>query len=141
MKKVKDPKKPHGWGMGHENPAANVDDYLKRQTPKVRAALKKIRKAVLDAAPMAQERISYGIPFYKYRGQLVGFAAHAKHLSFYVNLGVQSRFAKDLAGFEVSGSTIHFSVERPLPADLVMKLVRAKIEDREFNEIQRRREA
>jgi uncharacterized protein YdhG (YjbR/CyaY superfamily) len=90
---------------------------------------------------MAEELISYGIPFYKCRGQLVGYAVHDKHLSFYVNRTVLGRYAKELEAFEVKGSTVHFSPEKPLPPALVAKLVEAKLEQLGSNEIQKRRES
>ncbi|RJP32877.1 MAG: hypothetical protein C4536_05405 [Actinobacteria bacterium] len=118
--------------MGKQAPPGDVDDYLAAVPEEARAALADLRATIIAAAPQAVETLKYQIPVYKYHGDLVGFAVQKNHLSFYVMSPdlVRAR-AADIKGFNVSGGTIHFSPERPLPAPLVKKLVKARIAENE----------
>jgi uncharacterized protein YdhG (YjbR/CyaY superfamily) len=110
----------------------NVDNYLSTVSQDSRKALKNLRKAIKSAAPKAEEVISYKIPFFKYHGPLVCFAAFANHCSFYVvNKSILKTFSTQLKPFHTSGTTIHFSPEHPLPAALVKKIVKARIKQNE----------
>jgi uncharacterized protein YdhG (YjbR/CyaY superfamily) len=113
-------------------PATTVDEYLAGVPEPDRSALSHLRAVIRAAAPGARERISYRIPAYAYRGPLVFFAAFPHHLSFYgVSRPLLEAFRDDLTGFEVSGTTIHFSADRPLPDELVTRLVRARLRENE----------
>ena len=103
----------------------------------MRAALEKLRKIIKTAAPDTTEVISYRIPIFKYQGRpLVGFGAAKKHCSFFM---MSSRMipklarmrAGELKGYEVSGATIHFIHDKPLPPALVTKLVKERIAENE----------
>ncbi len=119
-----------GWKKS--GPAKDVDAYLTVLPKDVRSALESLRKTIKAAAPKAVESISYRIPAFKHHGMLVGFAAFPKHCSFILmNLPVMEEHKKDLAPYDVSGSTIHFDSAKPLPATLVRKLVKARIAQNE----------
>ncbi len=106
-----------------------IDGYLAALSDDKRATLEKIRKAIRAAAPKAEECISYGIPAFRLDGRLVaGFSASARHCSFFPMSGSTVETLQDeLAGYETSKGTIRFAADRPLPAALVRKLVRARI--------------
>jgi uncharacterized protein YdhG (YjbR/CyaY superfamily) len=109
-----------------------VDDYLAALPAKERAVLQELREVITSAAPQAEEVISYNIPLYKHHGHLVGFAAFKHHCSLFVtNSAVPKQFAKELEPYEVKHTTIQFSVENPLPAALVSKIVRWRIAENE----------
>jgi uncharacterized protein YdhG (YjbR/CyaY superfamily) len=109
-----------------------VDDYLAALPPKERAVLQKVREAIRSAAPQAEEVISYRIPLYKHHGHLVGFAAFKNHCSlFVVNSAVRDQFAKELEPYKAEGTTIRFTVENPLPAALVKRIVRSRVAENE----------
>ena len=109
---------------------ASVAAYLKAVPPAPRAALQKLRKTIKAAAPEATEVISYGIPSYKHHGYLVGFAAFKNHCSLFPGTALKT-FKNELASYETSKGTIRFTVDKPLPATLVRKLVKARIEQNE----------
>jgi len=112
--------------------ATTVDEYLAAVSEPDRAALEHLRTVIRAAAPGAEETISYRMPAYKYRGPLVFFAAFPHHLSLYgVSRPLLKAFRDDLAGFEVSGTTIHFSADRPLPDEVLTRLVRARVQENE----------
>jgi uncharacterized protein YdhG (YjbR/CyaY superfamily) len=112
--------------------AASVDEYLARLDEPERTTLASLRAQIRQAAPDATEAISYQIPTYRQNGPLVHFAAQPKHLSFtVVSLDVMNAFREELRGFDVSGRTIRFSAERPLPAALVKRIVKARVQENE----------
>jgi len=113
-------------------PAKSVDDYLAAVPEEARAVLETLRRTIRDAAPKAEEAVSYQIPSFKYHGPLVFFAAFKNHCSFYVvSKSIMKTFGSELKPYDTSGTTIHFSAENPLPATLVKKIVKARIEENE----------
>jgi uncharacterized protein YdhG (YjbR/CyaY superfamily) len=117
--------------------AESVDNYLAALPEDVRSALEKLRRIIKTAAPETTEVISYRIPIFTYEGHpLVGFSATENHCSFYVmSSSMIPKLARardgELKGYDVSGATIHFTPDKPLPATLVTKLVKAQIAENE----------
>lgn len=110
----------------------DVEDYLKRYPENVRSTLSTLRKWIREAAPKAEEAISYHIPVYKYKGMLVGFGATKKHCAFYVMSNtVLKTFKDDLKDYDISIGTIRFSHDTPLPVKLVKKIVKERIIENE----------
>jgi uncharacterized protein YdhG (YjbR/CyaY superfamily) len=111
---------------------ASVAAYLRAVPPAPRTALQKLRKTIKAAAPDATEVISYGIPGYKHHGMLVYFAAFRNHCSLFgISAAIVKANEKALARYEKSKGTIRFTAEKPLPAALVRKLVKARIAENE----------
>ncbi|HKY33254.1 MAG TPA: DUF1801 domain-containing protein [Candidatus Polarisedimenticolia bacterium] len=107
-----------------------IEAYLKGATREQRAALEKLRGDIRAAAPGAEECISYGLPAFRLGGMLVGFGARPGHCSFYLMSSTTlDSFRKEVEGYDVSKGTIRFAPEKPLPASLVRKLVKARIEE------------
>ena len=112
--------------------AKNVDEYLYSLPEAVRFTLEKLRQTIKTSAPWADEVISYQIPSYKYMGPLVHFAAFKDHCSlFVVNKNILQTFSKELEPYKTSGTTIHFTPDKPLPAALVQKIVKIRIRENE----------
>lgn len=107
-------------------PAASIDDYLAKLPPDQRAALETLRGQIRALAPDAEEAISYGLPTFKLKGNLVHFGAAAKHCAFYPGALI-SRFADRLEGFETAKGTIRFQPDSPLPPDLIADIVQHRI--------------
>lgn len=109
-------------------PANSVDEWLARLPSPQRAALGKLRAQIRSAAPGAEEVISYGQPTFKLHGHLVAFGAFKDHLSFFpMNSVVIAAHAAELRGHATSKGTIQFTLERPIPAAVVKKIVKARI--------------
>ncbi len=106
-----------------------IDEYITKVNSDQRATLEKLRRTILAAAPGAEECISYGIPAFRLNGRsLVFFGAWANHCAFYPGNSVTlEKFRNDLKAFHISKGTIRFSPEKPLPAALVKKLVKARM--------------
>jgi uncharacterized protein YdhG (YjbR/CyaY superfamily) len=109
--------------------ATTIDEYLAGvKDVKKRAALEKLRRTIRSAAPGAEECISYGLAAFRQNGMLVGFGATDEHCAFYLmNGSTVAEYAKELAAYDTSKGTIRFAAEKPLPAGLVMKLVKARV--------------
>jgi uncharacterized protein YdhG (YjbR/CyaY superfamily) len=104
-----------------------IDEYLARLTPDKRAALQKLRKQIRAAVPRAEECISYQVPAFRLDGRfLLAFAAATNHCSFYPGTAVEDH-KDELRGYDTSKGTVRFAPDRPLPATLVRKLVKARI--------------
>jgi uncharacterized protein YdhG (YjbR/CyaY superfamily) len=110
----------------------SVDEYLARVPEPARSTLNKVRATVRSVAPPdATEAISYGIPAFRHKGVLVWFAAFAKHCSFFPTAAVIEQFKSELKNYSTSKGTIQFPVDKPLPATLVKKMVKARIAQNE----------
>ncbi len=107
---------------------ASIDAYIAAAPAEARATLEKLRKTIRAAAPNAEEAISYQIPTFKLRRPLVAFAAFKNHCSFFpMSYAVIKAHKDELAPYETSKGTIRFPPDRPLPAKLVTKMVKARI--------------
>jgi uncharacterized protein YdhG (YjbR/CyaY superfamily) len=113
--------------------AKSVDEYLARVPEPARNSLHKVRAAIRSVAPAeATEGISYGIPMFKYKGWLVGYAAFSKHCSLFpTSMAVMRAFKSELKNYQTSKGTIRFPVDEPLSAALVKKLVKARLREKE----------
>ena len=106
-----------------------VDAALAAQPHDVREALEQLRETIRAAAPDAVEAIAYGVPAFRYRGRpLVSFGAGRRHCALYVQSpAVIEAHADLLHGHDTSKGTVRFTPADPLPADLVTRLVRARL--------------
>jgi uncharacterized protein YdhG (YjbR/CyaY superfamily) len=116
------------------NLPTTVDEYLSILPDDVSKELQKLRHTIKSIAPEAEERIAYRIPIFRLQRDLVGFSAQRnpqKRLcSFYtMSPPLVKAMKKDLQDYKVSGATIHFTPEKPLPAALVKKIVRARVKE------------
>ena len=112
--------------------ARDVDDYLAGVPEPARATLKKVRAAIRSVAPPeTTEGISYGIPTFKYKGMLASFAAFSDHCSLFPGAGPTIEFKNELKNFQTSKGTIRFAPDKPLPSDLLKKLMKSRIAENE----------
>jgi uncharacterized protein YdhG (YjbR/CyaY superfamily) len=110
----------------------SVDAYLAALPDEQRAVLERLRETIRSASPMATEKISYGMPTFHHRGNLVYYAAFKEHCSFFPgSKKVVADHADDLEGYEVAKGTIRFRVDKPLPARLVKQIVEERIAENE----------
>lgn len=115
----------------------DIDEFLAGLPEETRSALEGLRRTIAKAAPEAVEAISYGVPAFKYRGRpLVSFGAGKQHCAFYVQSpAVMEAHRDELVGYETAKGTIRFAPGEPLPADLVTKLVKARIAETDASEL------
>jgi len=101
-----------------------VDEYIKSFPTDVQIILKKIRQIVRKAAPKATEAISYQIPTFKLDGKYVTyFAAWKNHIAVYPIPSGTKAFKEELSPYVTGKGTVQFSLNKPIPYDLVKKIV------------------
>lgn len=112
--------------------ASTVDEYLAAVPAEHRPVLDKLRQLIASIAPEAVESISYGIPTFKLNGRpLVYFGTAKKHFALYGISGmVRGMYKDELAGYEMSKGTIRFPYNKPFPAALITKLVKAQLAEK-----------
>lgn len=106
----------------------SVDEYLAGVPEPARSTLKKMRAMIRSVVPPETvEAISYGMPMFKYKGSLLWIAGFADHCSLFPTASVIQKFKTELKGYETSKGTIRFPVDKPLPAALLKKIVKARL--------------
>ena len=113
--------------------AKNVDEYIAKSPKQVQSTLKELRRLIKKLAPTAKERISYGMPFYDYKGRLVYFASAKSYIGLYIPPPIIDRHGRDLKSYVTTKSAIHLPLKK-LPLALIKKLVRARMK---YNELQK----
>jgi uncharacterized protein YdhG (YjbR/CyaY superfamily) len=111
--------------------AQEIDSYLAGLDEPKRGTLEQLRGCILAVIPDAEQGISYRMPAFKVRGKTVaGFAAFKNHLSYLPHSGsVLERLRDEVSGYQGTKGSLHFPVDEPLPADLVAKLVEARLRE------------
>jgi uncharacterized protein YdhG (YjbR/CyaY superfamily) len=105
-----------------------VAAYFARVPQPARSALQQIRDAIRSVAPLeATEVISYKIPAFRHKKVLVWYAAFSNHCSLFPTAAVVERFKDELKGYSTSKGTIHFPLDKPIPVELIKKMVRARV--------------
>ncbi|MEQ8474837.1 DUF1801 domain-containing protein [Fulvivirga sp.] len=107
----------------------DFDDYITDFPEGTREKLILLRKAILDAAPVAEEVISYGMPAFKQNGMLVYFAGYEKYIGFYPTPSAILNFKSQLKNFKTAKGTVHFPLNEPLPFDLIKDMVKFRVEE------------
>jgi uncharacterized protein YdhG (YjbR/CyaY superfamily) len=111
--------------------AENVDAYISAAPKEVQGKLREVRAAIREAAPTAKESISYGMPYYDYKGRLAWFGLHTAHIGLYVRPPVIEEHKNELVGYETTKSAVHLSLDKRIPVMLIKKLVKARMRKNE----------
>lgn len=119
-----------------DSSAAEVDAYLAKVPEPARTTLEKLRATIRSVVPPeTTEALSYGIPAFRYKGGLVAYAAFKKHCSFFpMQASLIDEMKDELKGYRTSKGTLQFPLDKPLPALLVKKMVKARIAENERKE-------
>ena len=109
----------------------DIDSYLALAPAHLRPLLEKLRQTIGKAAPKAEELISYGIAGYKYHGMLIYFAGFSNHISVYPAPRGVDAFKKELAIYKGGKGTIQFPLDKPVPLDLVKRIIIFRMKENE----------
>lgn len=102
---------------------ASIDEYIATFPDHIQAILQELRATIRAAAPDAQEKISYQMPTFALKGNIVHFAAWKNHIGFYPAASGMEAFDDELARYERSKGSVHFPLDQPLPLDLITRMV------------------
>ena len=106
-----------------------IDEYIAGFPPDVQEILQKVRATIREAAPGAEETIKYQLPTFTLKGNLVYFGGFKKHVGFYpVPTGIEA-YAEDLAPYKTGKGSIQFPYDKPIPYDLITKVVKYRVEE------------
>jgi uncharacterized protein YdhG (YjbR/CyaY superfamily) len=113
----------------NETGPQNIDEYIAGFPNEVREILEKVRMTIRQAAPEAEETIKYQMPTFTLKGNLVHFAAFKKHIGFYpVPTGIE-KFKNELSAYEGGKGSVQFPLDKPIPYDLISKIVKFRVEE------------
>lgn len=104
-----------------------VDEYIANAPKEIQSKLIQLRKILLECAPGASEKISYGIPYYGYKGRLAYFSYTKGHIGFYVPPPVIEEHMEELKSYKTAKATVRFPNNEELPVSLIKKLVIARV--------------
>ncbi len=107
---------------------SNFDEYAAAFPPEVQAVLRRVRQAVLQAAPDATEVISYQMPAVRQHGVLVFFAAFKHHIGFYPPIRGDAELEAAAAPYAGDKGNLRFPLDKPMPLDLIERLTRLRVE-------------
>ena len=105
----------------------SIDEYIATFPEEIQEKLEKLRATIKASAPGAEEKISYQMPAFVLKGNLVYFAAYKNHIGFYpTSSGIQA-FKQELSVYEGAKGSIKFPIEKPLPLELISKIVKFRV--------------
>ena len=105
----------------------SIDEYIAASSPEVQAILERVRLTIGNAAPGAQETISYRIPAFTLSGALVYFAAFKNHIGFYPPVKGNARLEKAISGYAGEKGNLRFPLDRPIPYSLIARIVKLRV--------------
>ncbi len=106
-----------------------IDAYIAGFPEEVQAILQQIRRTIHETAPEATEAISYGMPTFKLNGNLVHFGAFKSHIGFYPVPSGMAAFQDDLAAYKQGKGSVQFPLNKPMPLDLIRRIVEFRVQE------------
>lgn len=108
-----------------------IDEYIALFPSNVQSKLNEMRSVIREAAPQAGEKISYRMPTFTFYGNLVHFAAYQNHIGFYPTPSAIEAFRDELSVYEKSKGAVRFPLDKPIPIDLVRRMVLFRVAENE----------
>ncbi|MCU0430630.1 MAG: DUF1801 domain-containing protein [Cytophagaceae bacterium] len=105
-----------------------IDEHIATFDPAIQKILQRVRTLIAEAAPMAEEKISYGIPTFYQQGNLVHFAGNKSHLGFYPGAQAIVDFQNELKDYPTSKGAIQFPYDQALPETLITRIVHYRLQ-------------
>ena len=106
---------------------SSIDEYIATFPEDIRAVLEDVRATVKAAAPDASEKISYQMPTFDLKGNLVHFAAFKNHIGFYPTPSGTEAFREEIARYQGAKGSIRFPLDEPMPLDLITRIVQFRV--------------
>ena len=105
----------------------SIDEYIATFPAKIQKILGELRATIKAAAPDAEEKISYQMPTFALKGNLVHFAAYKNHIGFYPTPSGIEAFKQELSIYEGAKGSVKFPIDEPLPLELISKIVTFRV--------------
>ena len=107
----------------------DIDSYILLFPDDVRVKLETIRQTIREAAPEAEEVISYQMPAFRYHGILVYFAGYKNHIGFYPTSSAISVFKEELSDYKNTKGSVQFPLNQPLPIELISNIIKFRTKE------------
>jgi uncharacterized protein YdhG (YjbR/CyaY superfamily) len=105
----------------------SIEEYIAAFPTEIQKILQEMRATIKAAAPDAKEKISYQMPTFDLKGNLVHFAAFKNHIGFYPTPSGTEAFKDELAPYQAGKGSIRFPIDQPLPLELIGKIVKLRV--------------
>jgi uncharacterized protein YdhG (YjbR/CyaY superfamily) len=105
----------------------SIDEYIATFPEEIQTILQEIRATIQAAAPDAEEKISYQMPTFFLKGNLVHFAAFKNHIGFYPTPSGIEAFKEEIARYQGAKGSIRFPLDEPIPLDLITRIVKMRV--------------
>ncbi len=112
---------------GNKSGYISIDQYIATFPEDIQKILQEMRSTIKASAPQAVEKISYQMPAFAQKGNLVYFAAWKDHIGFYPTSSGTEAFKKELSIYEATKGTVKFPINKPLPLELISKIVKFRV--------------
>lgn len=109
--------------------SSSIEEYIANSPEEVRPILSEMRAFIKSLVPEAGEKIAYGIPTFTLNGNLVHFAGYKHHIGFYPGASGVENFKNELDGYQLSRGTIQFPLDKPIPYDLIRRIVEFRVRE------------
>jgi uncharacterized protein YdhG (YjbR/CyaY superfamily) len=106
-----------------------VDEYIAALPDSVKPIIEELRETVKQAAPEAEESISYNMPAYQLNGPLAYYAAFKNHIGFYPTPASIIAFEEELSAYKGAKGSIQFPLNKPLPLELITRIVKVRLQE------------
>ena len=105
----------------------SIDEYIATFPKGIQKILEEVRETIKASAPQADEKISYQMPTFFLKGNLVHFAAHKNHIGFYPTPSGIQAFERELSTYESAKGSVQFPLDQPMPLDLISEIVKFRV--------------
>ena len=112
---------------GSNNKVETIEAYISLQPEDIQGVLQEMQQVIREEAPEATEKISYQMPTFYLKGNLVHFAAQKHHIGFYPTPSAIEAFKEELSAYKTSKGAVQFPIDKPIPYDLVRRMVRYRV--------------
>lgn len=109
----------------------NIDEYIAQFSPEIQSIMQTVRRTIREAAPQASEKICWAMPTFYLHGNLVHFAGNKSHLGLYPGASGVEQFTPELKEYKTSKGAIQFPYSKPLPVELIQRIVRFRVTENE----------
>jgi uncharacterized protein YdhG (YjbR/CyaY superfamily) len=107
----------------------NIDEYIASFSPDVQSILEKVRSTIREAAPEAEEKISYQIPTFALMGNLIHFAAFKKHIGLYPPVEGDEKLKAETSRYKNERGNLRFPLDEPMPYALISRIVKFRVKE------------
>ncbi len=114
----------------------SIEDYIAEAPVDTQKKLLQLHSCIRKAAPGAAESLKWRMPAYSYQKILVTFAVFKHHIGFYPMASAIEAFSKDLANYKTAEGSVQFPLDKPLPLQLITKIVKFRVKESKEGTIQ-----